>query len=624
MRRSTIPALVLLVLCCAAHARAGDRFMIVRGDTLWLTPPVVVEGTRVPAALPGAVRDVSVLDAADAARVPVLAPAELLALAPAVAVDQRQRYGTQADLSIRGSSFEQVQVLLDGMDVGDPQTGHHAMDLPLTLDDIARLEVLPGHGSLLYGAGAFGGVVDVTPRAPSAQAGGALALMGGGAGTRGGRLRLETGEGELGGLDVGGWVSGSRFETDGDRPGTDADNRIFTARSVAHDDDTRLDLLAGFARRSFGAPDFYAPYPSWERTETRFVGLGLQQALSDRVVIEQRLHGRRHDDRFVLLRDSPDVYANDHRTRRAATDTRVAIDAGHGLTVAMALDGAYEDIDSQGVRSGVAGPALGVHDRRRAGGAVEFGWRGGGWRCLADLRRDVWSDGRPVTSRSAAVHWWADSALELRASAGSVLRVPTFTELYYTDPVNVGNAGLAPERGWTWDAGAAVRRGPWTLDWSVFDRYENDLIDWVRPANAPEEPWRVRNIASGRTRGWTATYRVATPRGDVLALTHTYLETSRSLPGDLVSKYGLTVPRQLLAASATARLSPLASLTGVVRERSLDAGGSSVVVDLRGRLQRDSWSLDLDVANLLDRYYEEVPGVPLPGRQFVATAGFGF
>ncbi|MDO9695841.1 MAG: TonB-dependent receptor plug domain-containing protein, partial [Candidatus Latescibacteria bacterium] len=141
------------VPAAAAAVQADAGFVIVAGDTIWLTDPVLVFGTRVPAALPAGEREVTVLDAGEAALLPVRAPAELLAAAPGVAAGQRQLYGTQADLSIRGSTFEQVRVLLSGMDVGDPQTGHHALDLPLSLSDLARLEVLSGQGSVLAGAG---------------------------------------------------------------------------------------------------------------------------------------------------------------------------------------------------------------------------------------------------------------------------------------------------------------------------------------------------------------------------------------------------------------------------------------------------------------------------------------
>ena len=67
-------------------------------------------------------------------------------------------------------------------------------------------------------------------------------------------------------------------------------------RGTATAHGAEIDLLAGFARREFGALDFYAPFPSGERTETTFAGLIVRRPLSARAVIEQRLYGRRHED----------------------------------------------------------------------------------------------------------------------------------------------------------------------------------------------------------------------------------------------------------------------------------------------------------------------------------------
>ncbi|MBU0743657.1 TonB-dependent receptor plug domain-containing protein, partial [bacterium] len=210
--QSILPGvLTALVLAAGAAAAPAERFVVADGDTVWLTDPVIIVGSRVPSALPGLLRPVAAADpAADA---PVRSAAELLATLPAVEVSQRQQYGTQADLSVRGSSFEQVQVLLDGWDMGDPQTGHHNLDLPLGLADVSRLEVLRGHGSALYGANAFGGVVNVVPRDPAPARGGELAFGGGDAATRHALGRLESGGGDLFGVAGRAWLSGGWFRT---------------------------------------------------------------------------------------------------------------------------------------------------------------------------------------------------------------------------------------------------------------------------------------------------------------------------------------------------------------------------------------------------------------------------
>ncbi len=193
--------------------------MVVEGDTLWLVEIVEIVGTRVTAALPGIVRTVGVLDEDDLARLPGRSAAEVLQTVPGVVVGQRQQYGVQSDVSIRGSSFEQVQVLLDGFDLGDPQTGHHLMDLPLGRQDIQRLEVLPGHGSTLYGSGAFGGTINVVSRRPALPdtaghplvTGSEVAAYGGQKGTWGawGNAGLALGQ------QTGVRLSGERFRTDG-------------------------------------------------------------------------------------------------------------------------------------------------------------------------------------------------------------------------------------------------------------------------------------------------------------------------------------------------------------------------------------------------------------------------
>ena len=357
---------IFLVLAAAASAPAAAPavpepgvparpdtvpFVVVDGDTLPLTPTLEVVGARVPVALPGVVRSIDLLDEAELSRLPGRSVAERLQTVPAVVTGQRQQYGVQSDLSIRGSTFDQVQVLLDGFDVADPQTGHHLMNLPLGVHDVARLEVLPGHGSALYGSGAFGGTVNVVTRRPAGRTGGELGLLGGGNGTWSGWGSMDlVGRGG----DTGARLSFERFRTDGYdfvrddstavTGGNDADTWTATGRFLDTSAEGESDLFVGYASRAFGAYDFYAPYPSWERTRNFTATARVNRRLGERLTVEPRFSFRRHEDRFVLIRTSPDTYINDHVTRRFAGA------AGRSDRFALALRGQYHcNVDVSGV-----------------------------------------------------------------------------------------------------------------------------------------------------------------------------------------------------------------------------------------------------------------------------------
>ena len=86
---------------------------------------------------------------------------DLLRGDPSVDLEQRGGGGVQADLSIRGSSYEQTLVLLNGFRINDAETSHFNLDLPVPMEMVGSVNVLHGAGSTLYGADAVSGVVDL-------------------------------------------------------------------------------------------------------------------------------------------------------------------------------------------------------------------------------------------------------------------------------------------------------------------------------------------------------------------------------------------------------------------------------------------------------------------------------
>lgn len=82
--------------------------------------------------------------AADIGSMPVHSIADMLTYLPGIDVRTRGNNGAQTDVSLRGGTFDQVRVLLNGIDLTDAQTGHYALNLPVAQSLIERIEVLDG------------------------------------------------------------------------------------------------------------------------------------------------------------------------------------------------------------------------------------------------------------------------------------------------------------------------------------------------------------------------------------------------------------------------------------------------------------------------------------------------
>lgn len=629
--------LAVLVLFLVAPVQAEDElpeFIVIDGDTLALAAPLEVLGSMVPVALPGIVRSLEMLTREDLAAIPGRSAAEKLQTVPGVVVSQRQQYGVQSDLSIRGSSFEQVQMLLDGYDLSDPQTGHHLMDLPIGQQDIQRIEVLPGHGSTLYGSGAFGGTVNVVTRRPADTTGGRLAVTGGGNGTWGAEAAAD--------VDADGGNSArfslEHFQTDGYDVlqedgsqawgGNDADNWAATGRLIHKFEQGEADFMGGYANRKFGALGFYAPYPSWEETETAFAAARLTHPVADGITLEPRVFFRRHNDRFVLFRDNPDAYTNNHLTHKVGTALRGIVDLGHRNALAVGVEGVYEDIDSRGIRAGVEGDALGEHLRRRAAVFAELDNNDGPALWQVGGRVDTREGYKPNYSVTAALGFQLNESFTLRSSAGTVNRIPTFTELYYESPTDRGDSSLEAETGWTWDAGLQWHQGPWQGHASWFQRYEEDLIDWVRPVNS-NLPWQATNIGQGRVKGLESRLAWYHGAGHILSAGYTWLDKTNTLPNGLEGKYTLLTPRNLIQLQGTMVLPWHLRWTVTGRYLERNQGPTdfrySFVLDSRLDWQHSSgFFAGLMATNILDRRYEEIPGVEMPGFLLTATLGKNF
>ncbi|MGD8771145.1 MAG: TonB-dependent receptor plug domain-containing protein, partial [Desulfobacterales bacterium] len=279
-------------------------------DQYYELDPVVVTGSRIPYHLSESAYSVSVISREEIAILPADNISDVLEHVNGVDVRQRGARGVQADVGIRGGSFEQTLIMVDGVNMSDPQTGHHNMDLPVNLNDIERIEIIKGPAARIYGPNAMGGVINIITRDVNSNSFGGH----GGYGEYG---YYDLGaQGALSGDKVSGRLSASRRYSSGYLGGkdTDFDIRTINYKGVLKSESNKFQLGMGFTDKDFGAYKFYSDtFPDQrEKTET-FLLYGNADLIMTNMEIMPRIHWRHHKDKYKINING--VWnINDHRT----------------------------------------------------------------------------------------------------------------------------------------------------------------------------------------------------------------------------------------------------------------------------------------------------------------------
>ena len=561
---------------------------------------IIVTGTFEPVPLSEANRSVAVLDTEEQ---PLLynSTVDYLQLDPSIDMEQRGAQGVQADLSIRGSSFEQSLVLLNGLRVNDAQTGHHDMDLPLPLEAIARIEVLHGAGSTFYGADAMGGAVNFITAAPVAT-----------------EMRARIGFGNdgfnqqwlLGSFLGQGWseqLSASRDFSSGFAPDRDYRSSLLASETRIQTVLGTTDVLLAGSDRPFGANQFYGPFPSWERTKNWFASL--LQGLGENTSLA--FGYRRHADEFVLVRDDPALYENNHISQSWQAAARRKSKVGEHATLAYGLDAQGDEIDSNN---------LGHHARNRGAGYVNADLQVRQHVFLSlGTREEIFSGGRAELAPGTAGAIWLGGGWRLRASVSRAFRLPTYTDLYYNDPANLGNPLLKPESAWDYEGGLEWKRGGrLSAQLTVFQRRDHNDIDYVKAAISA--PWQATNVQNLVFTGAEATVGWRIFSAQLVQLGYTGLHGSTQLPPGLISKYVFNYPSNNAVVSWLGQFrKAVAARTrlGITQRVGQDpyAVWDLAISRARGRIRPY-----LQVSNITNTGYQEIPGVVMPGRSIAGGA----
>ncbi len=463
---------------------------------------IVVSAARFEQSLMNSTRNVQIISGEEIEKAPVNTVAELLDFM--VGIDARQRgiYGTQTDLSIRGGNFEQVLVLVNGVRLGDPQTGHHLMNLPVAKDDIKRIEVLLGGGSYIFGANAFSGAVNIITK-EARENSTAASLSYGSYNTLQTQVSqsLKTKKHQT-------RISASHNRSDGFRRNTDFIHSNASLQSDFKWGSDQIKLQAGYTDQGFGAQNFYSSnFPEqYERTRTLFGSLNWQS--EGKLRLNRELYWRRNWDEFQLYRESDGFYRfengeflsdygaapswytrhNYHRSDVAGAKLNAEIESKFGLS-ALGLDYRFEQVRSNNLGDSLEN-SIDIPSKRDAyylgaqrhnlSLAAQHQWNYKKLQLSAALQANYNSDFGIGFYPAFNAGYRVSKNQKLYTSINRSFRFPSYTDLYYRLGGAIGSKDLKQEESINYELGYRFMAHTWYANISLFRRQGENIIDWTQ------------------------------------------------------------------------------------------------------------------------------------------------
>lgn len=610
---------------------------------------VVVSAQKAPVIYSQLSRFVTTVDRNEIKLMPVTSVNELLENYSGVDIRQRGVNGIQSDISIRGGSFDQNLILLNGVNISDPQTGHHSLNLPVDLRSIERIEILEGPGSRIFGPNAFSGAVNIITNQSEknyTKAGftaGDFGLFSANIGSS-----YKTGHTKH-------FLSVAKSQSKGYIKNTDYDQYNVFYNTRYKSEAGNIDFQVGYTNKEFGANSFYTPaYPDqFEHTKTTFTSLRFETG--EKIKLIPTIYYRRHRDRFELFRYEPASWYTGHNYH--LTDIYgVKLDSRVSSKLGITSFGA--ELRSENIWSNVLGNITG--DTIAANGESEGFYTRKYSRSISNyFLEHSFVVGRFFVSAGILASWVSENnfdfnlypGLDLGYSVNKNLRVfttinrslrlPTFTDLFYNGPGNIGNPDLKPEEAWSYELGLKYDHKVVQSSVSYFYRDAGNVIEWVRLKDATiEDKWETQNLTKVETKGLTFKSKFILQKWSIrnIALSYTRLDQKASASIEAYeTKYSMNYLKHNLILNIDQNILKNMDLSWSVKFQ--DREGSYLKYDVNtnsytGEQEfnpfwlvdtklsyRLKWvTLNAEASNLLNKKYTDMGNLEMPGRWF--KAGF--
>jgi len=455
---------------------------------------VVVTASMLPQQEKETGRNIVSIKGSSLQNLPISSIDELLKYLPGIETQQRGPAGTQSNIIIRGGTFQQVLVIIDGIRINDPLTGHFNSYIPLHPEDINRIEIIKGAASAIYGSDAIGGVVNIITNGLQQKNQHKLSV-----GSKWGSYNSRSNN-IWWGVQKEKWklsVSSQENKADGEnlRGTTGYYNNSFYAANFnyAFASNWKLHVLYANDSRDFNAQNFYTTFKSDTATEivkSNWTQMGLSKQYTHKIVKFDVAY-KNLSDRF---RFNPAGSFNENKTSLFVAQGSVQFTRNPNHQIVTGAQWIHKKIRSndRGNHELAHGAAFVIATHKLPKNifineSLRIDWdQSYGWIIIPQVNGS-----------------WVNGNLTTRASMGKGVRDADFTERYnnYNKSLvtggSMGNPYLQAEKSWSYELGADYRMGS-NFKWgaTIFLRDQNNLIDWT-PTPYPMMPRQSNLVITG-------------------------------------------------------------------------------------------------------------------------------